>query len=178
MLSPLERLQARLGEPEKAWGWARREIWEASERHLGVTLPADYKAFMDVYGPGTLDGYLYLDRPTCLMTPGELEEYWSLDSWREARKGSEDLYPFPFHPDPGGLIRWGHDEHGGEYYFLASGSDPDNWEIVVGSESAEWYRTNGTFTEFLTRCFDGLDRPPFMPRSWPEAGARYDPFNS
>ncbi|MFF1400570.1 hypothetical protein ACFVZD_43345 [Streptomyces sp. NPDC058287] len=131
---------------------------------------------MDVYGPGTLDWYLYLDRPTCL-TPAELEEYWSLDWWCQARKGLEDLYAVPFHPDRGGLIRWGHDEHGGEYYFLACDPDLGNWEIVVGSECAEWHRTHGIFSDFLTRCFDGLDRPPFMPRSWPEAGACYGPFN-
>ncbi|MFK0014830.1 tyrosine-type recombinase/integrase [Streptomyces sp. NPDC091027] len=129
----LQRLQALLGKPEEAWGWPRREVWEASEQHLGVTLPADYKAFMDVYGPGTLGGYLHLNRPTGLMTPAELEDFWSLEAWRDARKGWEDLYPFPFHPDPGGLISWGHDEHSSEYYFLANDPDPDNWEIVVGS---------------------------------------------
>ncbi|MFJ9547616.1 SMI1/KNR4 family protein [Streptomyces erythrochromogenes] len=94
----LQRLQALLGKPEEAWGWPRREVWEASEQHLGVTLPADYKAFMDVYGPGTLGEYLHLDRPTGLMTPVELEDFWSLEAWLDARKGWEDLYPFPFHP--------------------------------------------------------------------------------
>ncbi|MCX4633189.1 hypothetical protein [Streptomyces sp. NBC_01443] len=105
-----------------------------------------------MYGPGTLDGYLHLDRPTGLMTPAELEEFWSLDSWREARRGWEDLYPFPFHPDPGGLIRWDHDEHSSEYSFLAGHPDPGNWQIVIGSECAEW--------------------------SWPADGARYEPFDS
>ncbi|MEU9416050.1 SMI1/KNR4 family protein [Streptomyces sp. NPDC048272] len=95
MPSPMERLQALLGEPEKAWGWPRREVWEDSEQHLGVTLPADYKNFMDVYGPGTLGGYLHLDRPTGLMTPAELEDFWSLEGWREARRGSEDSTPSP-----------------------------------------------------------------------------------
>ncbi|MFJ8013802.1 SMI1/KNR4 family protein [Streptomyces sp. NPDC096339] len=177
MPSPLERLQALLGEPEEAWGWPRQEVWEASEQHLGVTLPADYKSFMDVYGPGTLDGYLHLDRPTGLMTPAELEDFWSLEGWRDARRGSENLYPFPFHPDPDGLIRWGHDEHSSEYYFLASHPDPGNWEIVVGSECAEWYRTSGSFTDFLMRCFDGLDRAPFMDHAWPGGDARYEPFD-
>lgn len=69
-------------------------------------VPADYKAFMPVYGPGTLDGF------------------------------------------------------------------------VIGSECAKWYRTNGTFTDFLMRCFDCLDRAPFTDRSWPAAGARYEPFDS
>nr|WSX53812.1 hypothetical protein OG409_35755 [Streptomyces sp. NBC_00974] len=89
----------------------------------------------------------------------------------------EDLYPFPFHPGPGGLIRWGHDEHSSEYYFLAGDPDPGNWEIVVGSECAQWYRTSGSFTDFLIRCFDGLDRAPFMDRAWLGGDARYEPFD-
>ncbi|WP_202197548.1 SMI1/KNR4 family protein [Streptomyces spororaveus] len=171
MPSALEHLQTLLGEPEEAWGRPRREVWEASEQHLGVTLPADYKAFMDVYGPGTLDGYLHLNRPTGLMTPAELEIFWSLEGWRDARRGAEDLYPFPFHPDPGGLIPWGHDEHSSEYYFLASDPDPGSWEIVVGSECAEWYRTSGSFTDFLMRCFEGLGRA----RSWTAPGPDVTP---
>ncbi|UUU44044.1 hypothetical protein [Streptomyces sp. NBC_00162] len=122
-----------------------------------------------VRGPGPADGS---------HDPGRTGGFWSLDSWREARRGWEDLYPFPFHPDPGGLIPWGHDEHSSEYYFLASDPDPGNWEIVVGSECAEWYRTSGTFTDFLMRCVDGLDRASFMDRAWPAADARFEPFES
>ncbi|WEH40375.1 SMI1/KNR4 family protein [Streptomyces sp. AM 2-1-1] len=175
MASPLERLRGLLGEPEEPWGWPRRQIWEDSEEHLGTALPSDYKAFMDLYGPGTLGGYLHLDRPTDLLTPDELAAFWSLDGLREARAGHEEFSPFPFHPDPGGLICWGGDEHCNEYYFLPGDADPGAWEIVVGSEAGEWYRTDGPFTAFLTRCFDRLDRAPFMDRSWPEAHARYEP---
>ncbi|MFB6578140.1 hypothetical protein ACFCYC_12025 [Streptomyces sp. NPDC056402] len=38
-------------------------------------------------------------------------------------------------------------------------------------------RTSGTFTGFVMRCFDGLDRAPFMARAWPEPDARYEPFD-
>ncbi|MFC9815833.1 hypothetical protein ACFVJM_27630 [Streptomyces virginiae] len=48
---------------------------------------------------------------------------------------------------------------------------------MVGSECAEWYRTSGTFTDFLRmRCFDGLGRAPFMDRAWLGADARYEPL--
>ncbi|WP_422520021.1 SMI1/KNR4 family protein [Streptomyces sp. 5.8] len=174
----MERLQALLGEPEEVWGWPRAEVWEASEQHLAVTLPSDYKAFMDVYGPGTLDGYLHLDRPTGLTTPAQLEEFWSLDSWRQSRIEAPELYPFAFHPDPAGLIPWGSDEHSNEYYFHVVDSDPDQWGIVVGSECGEWYETSGTFTGFLIRCFEGGDRPAFVDRSWPRTDPRFTPFDS
>ncbi|MFF0594045.1 SMI1/KNR4 family protein [Streptomyces antibioticus] len=174
MASSFERLGKLLGEPEP-WGRAGSRLWVASEAYLGVGLPSDYKAFLDLYGPGSIDGYLSLSRPL-EADASELERLWSLENWRRARLDAPDLYPYPFHPDPGGLISWGSDEHGGEYYFLAAGPDPDEWRIVVGSECNTWFETAGTFCDFLVRCFDRVDRPPFMDRSWPGPGARYHPL--
>ncbi|GAA3507490.1 hypothetical protein GCM10019017_06200 [Streptomyces showdoensis] len=48
---------------------------------------------------------------------------------------------------------------------------------MVASECAEWYRTRGTFTNFLMRCFDGHDRAPFMDRSWPGSETRYESWD-
>ncbi|MFF0061190.1 SMI1/KNR4 family protein [Streptomyces sp. NPDC005279] len=170
-MSSLEQLRSLLGEPE-VWGWARPELWAASERRLGVSLPLDYKAFMDLYGPGGIDEYLWLIRPMD-STAVELDQLWSLEGRRRARSEAPDLYPYPFHPDSGGLIPWGSDEQGSAYYFLAAERKPEEWRIVVHSECNDWYETAGTFTDFLTRCFDRTDRPPFMARAWPRSGAGY-----
>jgi hypothetical protein len=92
---------------------------------------------------------------------------------RQARRDAPDLYPFPFHPDPGGLVPWGSDEHGSKYCFLAAEPDPDQWRIVVSSECNDWFETAGPFSDFLLRCFEHTDRSPFMDCSGPRAGARY-----
>ncbi|MFG3551122.1 SMI1/KNR4 family protein [Streptomyces sp. NPDC047725] len=170
-MSSLDRLRVLLGEPV-VWGWARPRLWTAAERYLGVGLPSDYKAFLDLYGPGSIDGYLWLSRPL-EGDAAELDGLWSLEDWRRARLSGPDLYPYPFHPDPGGLISWGSDEDGSRYYFLALEPDPDEWRIVVSSECNRWFETAGTFCDFLVRCFDRIDRPPFMPRRWPFPDARY-----
>lgn len=171
MASSLDRLRALLGEPEP-WGWARAGLWTASEEYLGVRLPSDYKEFLDLYGPGSIDGYLSLSRPV-EADQAELERLWSQEDWRRARIEAPDRYPYAFHPDPDGLISWGSDENGSEYHFLATEPDPDQWRVVVGSECGDWFETAGTFCDFLVRCFDRLDRPPFMDRGWPGAGARF-----
>ncbi|MFF3739028.1 SMI1/KNR4 family protein [Streptomyces sp. NPDC002566] len=170
-MSSLDRLRTLLGEPV-TWGWARPRLWTAAEQYLGVALPSDYKAFLDLYGPGSIDGYLSLHRPLEADTT-ELDRLWPLEDCRRARLSDPDLYPYPFHPDPGGLIPWGSDEHDNEYYFLAIEPDPDEWRIVVSSECNEWFETAGTFCDFLVRCFDRIDRPPFMARAWPALDARY-----
>ncbi|MFJ1707531.1 SMI1/KNR4 family protein [Kitasatospora sp. NPDC088346] len=175
--SALEQLSAMLGEPT-CWGWARPAVWEASERHLGRRLPVDYKAFLDLYGSGTVDGYLTIDRPAD-DSGSAMESHWgpapALPSWY-ADIADE---PWDFQEsdvDAGALLMWGGDEEGGRYFFLAVEEDPSQWRIVVNSEAGEWFETAGTFTEFLLRCFRRVDRPAFMHGGWPGPGARHEPL--
>ncbi|MFF1744475.1 SMI1/KNR4 family protein [Streptomyces mirabilis] len=95
-MSSLDRLRALLGKPV-TWGWAKPRLWTASEQYLGVELPSDYKAFLDLYGPGSIDGYLSLSRPL-EADATELERLWSLEDWRRARLSAPDLYPYPSPP--------------------------------------------------------------------------------
>lgn len=170
-VTALERLRARLGEPETL-EWARPTLWEASEAHLGPALPSDYKAFLDLYGPGAVDGYLWLDRPM----DGTAEEAERLWPKRGPKEADPELLPWPFHPEEGGLIEWGSDEQGNSYFFLALEPDPDDWRIIVQGESGGWFETAGTFTEFILRCFEWIDRPPFISHRWPGKKPRYHPL--
>ncbi len=165
------RLRELLGEPP-CWGWARPQLWEAAEKHLGVALPTDYKAFLDLYGPGSFDHLFWLVRPV-EGTQVELEQIWSMS----ARQHLDDpeRTPFPFHPHPGGLIQWGGDGDGTMYYFLPEEEDPDDWRVVVETEEGEWHEAPGPFTEFLLSCVEGPHRPPFLGRYRPGPTLRYHP---
>ncbi|WP_328864058.1 hypothetical protein [Streptomyces virginiae] len=117
MAGTLDRLKELLGEPN-SWGWARPRLWEAAEEHLDIRLPADYKAFLDLYGPGAFDGFLWMDRPVD-GTAHELERLWPRSGGKcDLHLTDPGRYPFPFHPRPGGLIEWGGEEDGTVYYFL------------------------------------------------------------
>ncbi|GCE01827.1 SMI1/KNR4 family protein [Embleya hyalina] len=164
----LHRLTELLGEPRYR-GRGQATLWVASEAYLGLALPADYKAFLDLYGPGAVDGYVWLDRPID-GSHEEAERLWHQGGWEAS---FPDSSPWPFHPTKGGLLEWGHDEQGNSYFFLALESDPDDWRVVVGGEAGEWFETAGTFTDFLLRCFDRVDRPPFLDPGWPGRNARY-----
>ncbi|MGW1998452.1 SMI1/KNR4 family protein [Embleya sp. NPDC001921] len=168
----LDGLRERLGEPQ-CRGWARPTLWAASEAYLGLVLPTDYKAFLDLYGPGAVDGYVWLDRPTD-GSREEAERLWHRGVWEGMHP---DSCPWPFHPAQGGLLEWGHDEQGNTYFFLALEPDPDDWRVVVGSEAGEWFETAGPFTDFILRCFDRVDRPPFLDQGWPGKDARYHPLH-
>ncbi|MEU9108104.1 SMI1/KNR4 family protein [Streptomyces xanthophaeus] len=166
----LDRLRSLLGEPE-CWGWARPQLWEAAEDFLGCRLPEDYKAFLDLYGPGSFDGLFWLGRPTD-GTREELERLWSM-SGRPSHDEDPERYPFPFHPQEGGLIEWGGDESAAMYYFLAEEPDPADWRIVVETECGEWHEAAGPFSEFLLHCVEGVPRPSFLGRYRPGPTVTY-----
>ncbi|MGW4892239.1 SMI1/KNR4 family protein [Kitasatospora sp. NPDC004240] len=162
-----------LGEP-KAWGRADTRLWEASEARLGVALPSDYKAFMDLYGPGVLNGFLGLSRPVD-GTEQEAESLWGPYLWG----GTIDEQDYPDWVRPwageGRLITWGGVEDGTLFHFLALEPDPDDWRIVITSaEDGDCHETAGPFVEFLLRCHDGVDRPSFILQSWMRGGVTYE----
>ncbi|MFK0236319.1 SMI1/KNR4 family protein [Streptomyces vinaceus] len=165
-----ERLKELLGEPA-CWGWARPRLWEAAEEHLGVPLPADYKAFLDLYGPGAFDGFLHMDRPVD-GTAAELERLWPT-AGPKSHLDDPERHPFPFHPQPGGLIAWGGEEDGAVYYFLPAEPDPAEWRIVVETDEGEWQEAPGPFTEFLLNLAEGPHRPSFLGRHHPGPTHRY-----
>ncbi|MFF7079074.1 SMI1/KNR4 family protein [Streptomyces lavendulae] len=170
MTAALERLKELLGEPA-CWGWARPRLWEAAEGHLGIRLPADYKAFLDLYGPGAFDGFLSIDRPID-GTADELERLWPA-SGRKPHLDDPDRSPFPFHPRPGGLIEWGGEEDGTTYYFLPEEPDPADWRVVVETDEGEWHEAPGPITEFLLNLAEGPHRPTFLGRYRPGPTLRY-----
>lgn len=170
MTAALERLKELLGEPA-CWGWARPCLWETAEEHLGVPLPADYKAFLDLYGPGAFDGFLCMDRPVD-GTADELERLWPVHG-RKSHLDDPDRYPFPFHPQPGGLIEWGGEEGGTVYYFLPEELDPADWRVVVETDEGEWHEAPGPVTGFLLSLVEGPHRPSFLGRYRPGPSLRY-----
>ncbi|MFI6730261.1 SMI1/KNR4 family protein [Streptomyces sp. R-74717] len=171
-VAALEQLRARLGEPE-TWGWARPTLREASEAYLALALPSDYKAFLDLYGPGAIDDYLCLDRPMD-GTAEEAQRLWPPGGPKDA---DPELFPWPFHPEEGGLIWWGSDEQRDSCCFLALEPDPDDWRVVVQGDCGGWGETAGTFTDFILRCFEWIERPPFISRHRPGKAPRYHPIN-
>ncbi|MEU6311961.1 hypothetical protein [Streptomyces sp. NPDC047014] len=168
----MEELKKLLGEPN-CWGWARPRLWDAAERHLGISLPTDYKAFLDLYGPGAFDGFLHMDRPVD-GTADELERLWpSAGGKCGLHLTDPGRYPFPFHPDPGGLIEWGGVEGGPVYYFLPEEPDPADWRVVVETEDGDWHEAPGPVTEFLLTLAQGSHSPTGLGRYRPGPNVRY-----
>lgn len=122
--------------------------WLPVEAHLGLSLPDDYKTFIDHYGTGAIDSFLYILNPFSsnprlnLLDEGRIK----LDAIRQLR---HEVIPYLIHPDAGGLLPWGVTDNGDVLYWLCAGS-PSHWSIVVNeSRGPRWREYKLSTTGFL-----------------------------
>jgi hypothetical protein len=65
------------------------------------------------------------------------------------------MVPYPIYPDQPGLLPWGNDENGNDYYWFTEGA-PNTWRVLSDEGRGEGFREYGcTMTEFLTKVLLG-----------------------
>jgi hypothetical protein len=103
--------------------------WGQVRSRLGTGLPADYREFIDTYGPGWL-GVIQI------MAPGA-PDGWDLFALLQ-RKYEQVRYlernsagDPPFHPEHGGTISWGETADGWTCCWAPAEADPDAWNVVA-----------------------------------------------
>lgn len=144
-MAALDDLVELLGRPP--YRFAKPQDWAEVERYVGLALPGDFKAFLDRYGSGAMCGELVVFHP--LGSSPLLERMrWIHELFGQARQDYPEEHPYPFHPEPGGLISWGYDPSGDEHFFLPCDPDPERWKIVtmVHEEGVEVF--DGSFAQF------------------------------
>jgi hypothetical protein len=135
--------------------------WSSIESQLGMTLPGDYREFVFAYGTGLFANFYRV------YNPFASSQYIALIPSvtrvcgynRESQKSFPDRFPYPYYPDANGLLPWGNDVNGNDYFWLTDGS-PNEWRVVQDEN-----RGNGilvhplSMTEFLTSILKGETTP-------------------
>ncbi len=106
--------------------------WEEIERILVLSLPGDYKQYVNTYGSGEFGGFLVplnaFARVEGMNLVRQVDPF--LDIYRDGLKSSlSEQCPFPTYPDRGGLLPLARDLNGGDMFWLTEGK-PDNWTLV------------------------------------------------
>ncbi|MFD7537573.1 MULTISPECIES: SMI1/KNR4 family protein [unclassified Streptomyces] len=123
--------------------------WTAVEAALGLGLPADFKTLVTCYGYG-----LFADFIAPLTPFGErnlLQEQAGRILIRESsfRKHNPEKCPYPFHPEPGGLLPWAGLDNGAYFCWLTVG-EPDDWTVVAWNPRSWFYEPHAMgAVEFL-----------------------------
>ncbi|TWF90341.1 hypothetical protein [Kitasatospora viridis] len=144
--------------------------WDLAQDVAGIQLPADYRAFVDLFGPGELRGELGIVTPRPL--PGQPIGAGALSrkvnelindigaAFKQMREDLPDLCPYPVYPEPGGLLYWAGNYNGDYCFWLTEGADPDRWPVVVwlrGEFPDGWHRYDMGMARFLLLALSGED---------------------
>jgi hypothetical protein len=133
-----------------------RQEWAIVEQRLATRLPADYKAFIDEFGLGAIDSFIWIFSPFTrnqyVNLERELKEIG--DTLAQLAQGGEEI-PFAYYPNPGGLFPFGGTDNGDVLYWKTDG-DPDFWPVVVNeARGPHWETYNLSMTAFLLQVFTG-----------------------
>lgn len=107
--------------------------WKSVEEELGTRLPYDYKSYVEQYGSGRIDGFLWVYNPNseCKYT-NLLTESRIVLGYRRDLAASFDFYrQYPLFPDAGGLLPFGGTDNGNDLFWVTRG-EPNQWSVVVG----------------------------------------------
>lgn len=148
--------------------------WDEVHSKIKMPLPADYREFIDLYGPGTV-GDINVAAPG---GPGQFDLLALLDRKSNQIRGlrrnlTQDA---PFYPEPGGTICWGETVGGWTCGWAPTSEDPDEWNVVAIMPTANLrgykFRAGYCFSMMLK---DHIEQEPIMhgmvPRRLPGAGA-------
>ena len=114
-MTAFERLRSLVPPPQELLEPADPAAWPRVEAELGTALPADYKQFVEHYGTGVFDDFLWV------LSPFATE----LEANLLAAAGAA-----PGPPGQGGLLPFGGTDNG-DLLCWRTGGDPDGWTVVV-----------------------------------------------
>ncbi|MFJ6141884.1 SMI1/KNR4 family protein [Kitasatospora sp. NPDC092286] len=157
-----ERLRSMMGEPLYVPAGVP---WEGAPVELGVQLPSDYRAFVDLYGGVSFAGEWGVYSPRLHLGSMALSGMarWRFDNNTEFRVQVEMEDEFrrqertAVYPDPSGLLYWGRNTNHNHLCWITEGSDPDRWDVAL------WHRGmidrfDGGFAEFVVTVLEGRYR--------------------
>lgn len=139
--------------------------WGETRAAFGLDLPADYRAFVDAYGAGTVGSRLtpliprrLNDACTGITALGPVldvaDEIGVL--MRGHRENFPEEFPYFFYPEPGGLLLWGNAVGGEQCFWLTGDADPDSWPVVVW-DKADWRRYHMGMVALFNRALSRQD---------------------
>lgn len=142
---------------------SKKNSWAEVEKKMGITFPEDYKLFIDSYGEGAINEFLWILSPF-----SENENLNSIEKFKLMRDAYISMqiefpehFPFDFYNGKSGLFPWGITDNGDELFWNFK---CDTLEIVVYESR---YAGNMSYTmgmeEFLCKLLKKEIECPIFP---------------
>jgi hypothetical protein len=146
----LEFLVAAMPPPVSPVEAPRSEDWPAVESRLGAALPEDYKEFIEKYGTGKINDFLWVFNPFAknenLNLFSQIEIQYEV--LNELRSSGERI-PYDYFPMAGGLLPFGMSANG-DVFFWRTSSSAEQWTVAVNEgRSPSWEVFDVPMVQFL-----------------------------
>jgi hypothetical protein len=147
----IEALKVLVQPPKTPLETGGLQEWRAAEKRINLELPTDYRDFILAYGTGLFARFYGVYNPFSKneYVNLELSLKRACDAQREIKAQFPNEVPYLIYPERPGLLPWGRDDNGNDYFWLTDGP-PDSWKVVSCENRGEGFREYGrTMTEFL-----------------------------
>lgn len=97
--------------------------WSEFENKLGIILPEDYKRFINIYGTGGIDDFIWILNPFVQEKNINFMNRMMVMShaYLESKNKFPQYYKHKVFPEKGGLLPWAYTDNGDEIYWLTEG---------------------------------------------------------
>lgn len=163
-----EQLVKLLIPPSNPFEAVRSTQWKEVERKLGVSLPKDYINFMEIYGTGAIDDFIYVFNPFASNQNLNLfsRTETMLSAYAVLHKEFPSLYPFSVFPSSEGLLPWGISDNGDEFYWKTT-KELSNWAVITFRASDSYYEVHDvSFSQYLFRLLSGELETKLFPETF------------
>ena len=153
------------------------EDWTTVEKQIGK-LPADFKIFIERYGSGTINRFLWVLNPFSVNKHANLLNRMEpvMDAIRELKKDWPEQHPYKLFPEPGGLLPFGGSDNGDTFFWQTVG-EPDKWTIVVNAARDPDYELfDCCMVDFLVGILTRRIHCSIFPKSFPSEAPIFTPM--
>jgi hypothetical protein len=134
--------------------------WKTIERSIDVAFPSDFKKFVDVYGTGSISGFLWIFNPFSSNPSLNFEASEYLVSSYESMRA---IFPDVYRRRPGTWLPWAISDNGDSLSWILDG-DPETWTVMIQSkEQDQEEETYLTFEPFMQKLIGNGLRSRILP---------------
>jgi hypothetical protein len=162
MVNDLVEIMSPPQNPAEASG----EPWDRVEARIGTILPDDYKVFIETYGSGRIDPFIWVLNPFSSRKYINLlgQRVMQLSALKEPKDKFDDECPYPLYPESGGLLPCAMTDNGDVIHWLTVGP-ANEWSIVVNGGRVPVYKSyRMNLTAFLAGLLTGTVRCSIFPQ--------------
>ncbi|OJY56370.1 SMI1/KNR4 family protein [Thiobacillus sp. 0-1251] len=124
--------------------------WSEAEKKLGK-LPEDYKRFIEIYGTGSIDGFIWILSPFTsnknlnLLDQAQIK----ISALIDLSENFGEALPYPLFPNQNGLLPFGTTDNG-DVLFWQMANNPTDWKVIINaSREPKWEQYDVGIVDFL-----------------------------